>query len=1181
MQVNVTYDQSVGSLPAGFVAAVNYVVNYFDTTFTNPVTVNIDLGYGEVAGQSLGSGALGESETFFNSVSYSQAVSALKANQPSSTQQAAYATLPGSSPLSGGTLWLSTAEEKALGLLAGNNSAIDGYIGLSSTYPFSYAAGVTPAAGQYYFEGVLAHELSEVLGRSSMLGQGLGGTTSYTPMDLFRYSAASTRQLTTGGPAYFSINNGTTNLDSWNTNPGGDLGDWAGSAGTDSFLAFSSSGQLDWITQPDLTLMNVLGWDMSPSGGISVTATASEALQGGASVMLLAGTPSITDPASSTLASATVKIANGVGSAIPGDELYVNGQQSGTVAGGAITVSWNDSTKVLTLAGTASIATYDTLLSQVAYKSTGTDSSSGSHPQRTATWTVNDGSTNLSATSQIAVDRAPVASNDTGADVVGVALSVAAAGGVLANDTDLDADALTVSRVSDTAQGAGVVGQPLAGVYGHLTLKADGSYTYAADITSAINSAPTGSHLHDVFSYTASDGKGGTSGATTLDITLDRPLVLTVANLSPSQTQALPASSLFQANDPDGDAITKYAFYDTGTGGAHFLVNGVVQATNQEIDVTAAQLAQVTYQPGVGADTLRVRAYDSGQWSPWSSNFTVADTTPPTVSSVVMSAAGVVAGAGDLAAGSAVTVTLTMSEVVTVAGGVPTLTLNDGGTATYTGGSSSNALTFSYSVLTGQNTADLAVTAIHLGTATVKDGAGNAANLTAAVTNPTGILQIDTTPPVVSSVAATSPSGNPNLASTITLTLHMSEAVTVAGGIPTLTLDDGGTAYYTGGSGTNALTFGYAVAAGQKARAPKVMAVNLNSAAIADGAGNTANLTGAITNLVTNSDASNAAPWSSQVTVLDGSGNVTARTINNRNGAHWTNVYDTSGTASWSWFTNAYDAKGNLVSQSGETHDGTHWLSLYDVSNAYTWSSVTLTFDSNWNQTSLTGTLDDGSPTATPVGVTAALDVALWFQTPYDANWNTSPFYTVPTGGYVELGSGNGVSNVTVTFLGSTGTLKIDNASSFKGAIGGQLAIGDVIDLADVTAGHSATIGYTGNNSPGTLTVSDGTHTASIALLGNYSLASFSASSDGHGGTSIVDQPPLASQGHGAPSGSSGVGRVAEGTWNQHMGLLSQFMASFAPSSSGEVGASKVVLLANESGQGSSLTHPIENHQHD
>ena len=33
-----------------------------------------------------------------------------------------------------------------------------------------------------------------------------------------------------------------------------------------------------------------------------------------------------------------------------------------------------------------------------------------------------------------------------------------------------------------------------------------------------------------------------------------------------------------------------------------------------------------------------------------------------------------------------------------MAGGTPTLTLNDGGTATYTGGSGSSALTFSYTV---------------------------------------------------------------------------------------------------------------------------------------------------------------------------------------------------------------------------------------------------------------------------------------------------------------------------------------------------------------------------------------------------------------------------------------------------------------------------------------------------
>ena len=56
------------------------------------------------------------------------------------------------------------------------------------------------------------------------------------------------------------------------------------------------------------------------------------------------------------------------------------------------------------------------------------------------------------------------------------------------------------------------------------------------------------------------------------------------------------------------------------------------------------------------------------------------------------------------------TLTANMSQAVTVAGGTPTLMLNDGGTATYTGGSGTAALTFSYTVLAGQNVADLAVT---------------------------------------------------------------------------------------------------------------------------------------------------------------------------------------------------------------------------------------------------------------------------------------------------------------------------------------------------------------------------------------------------------------------------------------------------------------------------------------
>ena len=154
----------------------------------------------------------------------------------------------------------------------------------------------------------------------------------------------------------------------------------------------------------------------------------------------------------------------------------------------------------------------------------------------------------------------------------------------------------------------------------------------------------------------------------------------------------------------------------------------------------------------------------------------------------------------------------------------------------------------------------------------------------------------------------------------------------------------------------------------------------------------------------------------------------------------------------------------------------------------------------------------------------------------------------VPVGGALELTS---AFSGTVTFAGATGTLKIDNSSSFSGTIAGQLAIGDVIDLTDITAGANATITYSGNNSPGTLTVSDGTHTTNISLQGNYSLANFTASSDGHGGTLVIDPPTslingsylagvnLAWNAYGADFGTGPWGYLAD--WNAVTSELSAF----------------------------------------
>ena len=39
--------------------------------------------------------------------------------------------------------------------------------------------------------------------------------------------------------------------------------------------------------------------------------------------------------------------------------------------------------------------------------------------------------------------------------------------------------------------------------------------------------------------------------------------------------------------------------------------------------------------------------------------------------------------------------------------------------------------------------------------------------------------------------------------------------------------------------------------------------------------------------------------------------------------------------------------------------------------------------------------------------------------------------------------------------------------------------------------------------------MTDGTHTANIALLGNYLASTFTTSPDGHGGTNVVDPQML------------------------------------------------------------------------
>ncbi len=105
-------------------------------------------------------------------------------------------------------------------------------------------------------------------------------------------------------------------------------------------------------------------------------------------------------------------------------------------------------------------------------------------------------------------------------------------------------------------------------------------------------------------------------------------------------------------------------------------------------------------------------------------------------------------------------------------------------------------------------------------------------------------------------------------------------------------------------------------------------------------------------------------------------------------------------------------------------------------------------------------------------------------------------------------------SDAQVSFdAGASGTLKLDQSGGFTGTIAGFTGY-DAIDLADIVEGQNATLGYAGSadNSGGILTVGDGTHIASLALLGQYAATSdFAVASDGHGGTLVSLADPTQS----------------------------------------------------------------------
>jgi autotransporter-associated beta strand protein len=228
------FDTTITSDPnvATIEATINTAISNIESYIANPVTVNITFA-------EMSSG-LGQSQTFNASASYSTYLSALQTNQVRSADDtAALATLsagPGN-PVNGNANITATLPLfRALGFSGADPPAgqPDSTISFNASIVNDSRPGTN--ASNFDLESTVAHEMDEVLGiggAGSQLNAVLAGSNTLTgpvgPLDLFRYSAASTRSYTTSPSvsSYFSFNGGTTDFVNFNQDDNkSDYADW-------------------------------------------------------------------------------------------------------------------------------------------------------------------------------------------------------------------------------------------------------------------------------------------------------------------------------------------------------------------------------------------------------------------------------------------------------------------------------------------------------------------------------------------------------------------------------------------------------------------------------------------------------------------------------------------------------------------------------------------------------------------------------------------------------------------------------------------------------------------------------------------------------------------------------------------------------------------------------------------
>jgi len=359
--IHATFDSSITSNPnaAAIEAMINRAISIDESLFSDPITIQIFFRYSTTApdGTPLSAGTISQSDLVVYTFPWSTYINALRGDAKTSNDDLANASLPGTalssnikpSSANGRAVALNTPPAMFANARVGNGGPYDGIVTLNSAVPYQFTR---PTSGSNFdAQRSTEHEMDEVIGFGSQVN-----LSDLRPQDLFSWSSAGHRNISSTGTRYFSINGGSTNIVNFSQDSSGDLGDWLSTACPQAHPyvqnAFGCAGQSSDVTatSPEGINLDVIGYDLNrvTLGNISTRGfvqTGDNVMIGGfivegtgpKTVILRAIGPELSAPPfniPNALADPTLELHDGTGALIASNDNWQT-----TIIGGIITTN--------------------------------------------------------------------------------------------------------------------------------------------------------------------------------------------------------------------------------------------------------------------------------------------------------------------------------------------------------------------------------------------------------------------------------------------------------------------------------------------------------------------------------------------------------------------------------------------------------------------------------------------------------------------------------------------------------------------------------------------------------------------------------------------------------------------------------------------------------------------------